>query len=733
MKKIDTRNLVVAETFDEFFSKVEDIDITVEDVVGYITSLAYVIYNNSLENSWGILGFVWDHLEDITDEEVLSHPNPLYRTTQTTAEGENIEMDQQWLIDNKVKKGYGHFVLTTIPFNIIPNIPDGYRITELRNTFTSIKSNDITVLKSDWTNLIKINGLVRDGQSINIDLTGANIGNSYQTIVSNVKKGIGYLWGSKVYIKGDLSNCTSGVFEGHNDDSTQSWTSRHTLILDDENKSLQIPKSLLTSTQLYYTNPDKIFDYREWFSDSETIAKNKLVLLSASNKYLINWKERENYTAAGGWIRISPLCGTNINPYNFTGYVTKTTNPVAQNIIPADITIDVRGSSGNVNEDGLYYYSDYYFRDNNDFVRYYDTTVYNPIKYIGEVTNIRCWNPFCLVKDDDSWPEYDQSMIDKLTPYNTTTTAISGTNSYGINQGYFMNHAYIYLSKPSPYTIDCKNLTCINVLGSAHFYVKSWDNFTSYSNNVKAIKLFDLKNTDNLISCSLSRSDARGFYLICPSFKTIFWQFMGTLGPSQTNDRLLVPKDAKIEASWFPYSHYVHNIIEDSTITTLKVRHIDCRNYGAAYSMQFYMTYWNFITGGKVYNYMEFEDGLLEDIEFLKAANFTNFNPGNGGGTFNYPIVVVRRELSITIYSPVINSDFIFIYRSNINITNFYRRNISGILPLFINKILPGIQPNDTTSGYSILLSKNIYDSLTQEQKNYIINDLNYNLQWTTD
>ena len=117
-KKVDNRNLVVVDTFDEFSNKVDKLDFEVEDIVALVTSLANTFYWLNVESVWGPIGFTWSKVDD-----------------------------------------YGVFNKTTIPFTIIPKLPDGHRIKQFNNTFNNISSNYIEVKKSDWSNLTTLQNL----------------------------------------------------------------------------------------------------------------------------------------------------------------------------------------------------------------------------------------------------------------------------------------------------------------------------------------------------------------------------------------------------------------------------------------------------------------------------------------------------------------------------------------------------------------------------------------------
>lgn len=117
MRVIDIipRNLYLCNEFDEFALHTKDIDFAVEDLVSQVISQSDIYYWLNIESIWGRMGFIWD---------------------------------------NK-KEGQGHFASRSIPFHVIPKIPDGERIYTFYYIFNNILSNldKLTVLDSNWKNL----------------------------------------------------------------------------------------------------------------------------------------------------------------------------------------------------------------------------------------------------------------------------------------------------------------------------------------------------------------------------------------------------------------------------------------------------------------------------------------------------------------------------------------------------------------------------------------------------
>lgn len=733
-RHIDTRNLVVCETLDDFSEKIEQVDSNIEDIVGHITSISRTLYPYNVENTWGVLGFTWNPssleiLEDVPfDEEKVEH---------VEASGAIIDYDNKpadWKLAHAVKKGWGQFAATTIPFTVIPKLPDGYRIKEFRNTFNLIESDYIEVQNSDWSNLVDINYLARVGQSINIDITGATLNNVNKYIIGSTgatSGGQGTNAGATVYIKGNISTAINGTLEYSAYDNVNSWTSHHTIILDDENKDLNIPVTLNTSSQFYYPNPDKTFNITEWLYFNANPVKSNIALLTASKKYLINWKYVEALYSVNGEVQISPWGAIDITPETYTKTVYKITDPVSQELTPNTITIDVTDSSGIVREDKLFGINNtWYNRDEtNVTVCSYDCHLNNPIQYIGDVTSITMWNPFSVVRNDNDWPEFNQSLVDKLTKFDL------GTNIYGVDQGHFMYHSYLYITNSSPYTIDCSNIRYLNLFENTSVFVNDTSSFTPIGNKL-VLELVKFTNTNNLFSFTMfkgisnkgSAQDNLRYSL--PSMKTVYF----IKDAFQKEPRLYVPEGNIIEAAYFGNVYYTGICFYKASVPAFRIRYIDCRQYGEQYSAVWIMGIEAAIRD-TVQNYVEVDDEIKADINFLKASriNITRAFSPNYDWIRNCPFICTNSgDIRIANSNFQLN-DFVFIYKASIYITGYNNwADISQVLNQFVTKILPNIEPNDSDSTYTIQLSKNIYDALTEEQKSYIINTLNYTLSWTS-
>ena len=751
--KIKTRNLIVVDTFNEFVEKLNGIDSNVEDLVCYVTTLNMVLYGSNVESVWGPLGFTWDYTIPLGDNQYVQE-----KMEHVESDGTNIDYtqkSQEWKDAHELTKGYGHFNTSTMPFDIIPRLPDGYRIIQLNNTFTQIQANYIEVKKSDWSNLKEIHKLVRPGQSIKIDLTGMTFNENSQSIIDNTKISKvtatgGTKSGATVYIIGDLSSAINGVIEYNINDKPDEWTYHHTILLDDNNKGLNIPTSLSTTNQFYYPNENEQFDITDWFYKSNTPSKSYITLLAASKNYKIDWNFVEHIYSANGEVQLSPLSSLDINPYNYQGISKDITNPILKEITPSNVTIDATNSTGIIREDKLFgYRQEKYNTDGEGHdITYYLSHLYNPIQYIGNINSITMWNPFCLVKNDDDWPTYDQNMINKLS----TVPDENWTKEY-INPGaYFMYGSYIYLTKPSPYTIDCSNLETLNLFEKTYFNVSDYSNFRNIDTNKYALEVVQLTNV-NLKSFSiggyistnnnyLKTRWPKSFYFTLPTLETI------TFGDNNT-PCYFIPATSTITFNhWYSFG-YDYIYVEDFTHQAFKFKYIDGRdpNNLIVYSNSLY-----FKPGISIkevgtpnpnvpINLYDFDSRILNDTEYLKAAYINTLlgcvsstQTGNSRA-IDHPIIAVGQfaNTKVAIYNDALNlnNDFIFIYNCDIEINYGDNANFSSAIPTLINKIIPAIQVNDTGQTRTVKIKRFVVNRLLEQNcdivnilqnKNYTIN-----------
>ena len=723
-KHIDTRNLVVCKDFDEFAERVSQIDFKVEDIVGYITSITKCLYWLNVETVWGVIGFTFSSVSPSEPGEI---PNPHENLEHLNADGTNIDSAQY----PTVTKGWGVFGSTTIPFSIIPKLPDGYRITKFDHTFDNINSDYIELKLSDWSNLTKISNILPRGKSLNLDLRGANLStDNNNDIMLWYGSNTSIHWDNTIYIRGNLKNCLLGTFYRNN----EAWEqANHTVLLDDDNKGLNLPLSVIIDNQFYYTNKDKTFDIRDWLFDTPTVREAQIFLLAASKKYLINWKFVEKVkTGYRSKVGISLACAYVDKAESFTPTFV-ISDPIEQEITPAEVTIDGTDSSGNIDEYRLLNYEDTKHRYiYPDIGQQYASSFYlfKPFNYVGTINSINLWNPFCLVSNDDDWPVFNQNLLNKLVPHDDKHK----------QRGLMFYRSYFYISKGCPYTIDCANITHLEIAKDARFFIDLTQ--IEKVGNYYLFEFIKLANANNLITYSCGRNAyinnsrigtgaASNFVFKVPQVSAIFFNEDGDYISSY------YPRGVKVEVCC---ARNVNgkNVVDTLTVPHMKFMYVDASTYEGSVSIS-YKCGAKFITelesSNNPINCFEYDSRILQDTAFLKKSSIVCYF--NTTREIHCPIIItagVTKFFSIgrtNIHWE--NSPFIFIYNIGIEITNWKNQDITNILYQFRNYILPNIYENDTQSVWEIKLSKNIFDALTQTEKDYITDTLNYQLSYTTN
>lgn len=443
IRHINTRNLVVCEIFDDFAAAVNKTNFTVEDVVGYVTSLTNVYYWLNIESIWGAIGFTWtpSSLEPLTDEEALEYPNPLYRLTQVTAGGENIPMDEQWLIDHKLSKGTGVFNRTTIPFSHIPKVPDGHRITAITGTTLASINPDFKTIyidKSNWVNLATIDEICNRGITIYADLDKSNITSANSIITGND--------GNKLYLKADLSKISDGTYlckAGGIFAANDYYKDLNIPIGEDSSYSIVLSVGSNGRYQSPYLNT--VFS---WEGTGPFRLEHFFEVKDYNNVYIHSGSRGD--VDPGGYINVWSVNGkyniTNFRNYSYEkGLFPRFSDSKAkadENTV-IDLTIDCTNGISDVRCD--YDLAD---RESKPINANYFTYKMLPIKYEGNVTSIGIYNPYLIIENDE-WPEFNQSLVNKL-------------NS-DLGQQLFKFARIINAKNKCPYTINASNLEHINI------------------------------------------------------------------------------------------------------------------------------------------------------------------------------------------------------------------------------------------------------------------------------
>lgn len=448
-RHIDTRNLVVTETFNEFAEKVNQTDFTVEDIVGYVTSVARIFYWLNVESIWGVLGFTWD-TTSLTDLEDAY--NPWERLEHVIAAGKNIDGEHGELTPEEqaemdaamarrltpIKKGYGYFNATTIPFTIIPKLPDGERITAFRSSFDNI-DHDIELIHSNWVNLKDLYRLATGNKTVKMDLSDAPIETASQLIYGNGKDK------TFLYLKADLLNI-SYINSSEGTAPNGALLSQGTLLWDDDNKNINLPLDGIYNWSKFKYIGNDILRLEDIFRNVSIEYTNRS-RESRDDNY-IEADSRKMYLTNIDWLNNNKALGSlsgnalRMNLHIERQFETESTSANYPDETSYDITIDTRVRKNirlrNVfacwNTQGGHYWK------------------LNPIQYVGEIDSIDYYNPYCTI--EDNWPAMNQSIIDKFE-YPEVQDADN-----------FMPFLTLINNIKCPYTINCINVKILRLFSN---------------------------------------------------------------------------------------------------------------------------------------------------------------------------------------------------------------------------------------------------------------------------
>lgn len=656
VRHINTRNLVVCDVFDDFAAAVNKTDFIVEDCVGYVVSLANVYYWLNVETVWGAIGFTWTYTEDVSDDEAREFPHPYYRMKHVEADGTNIEMDDEWLIENKVKRGYGVFNRTTIPFTHIPALPDGYRIMRFTgSTIQNIASNIIYIDKSDWRNLTNINSLCNSNKTIYADFDGAPIASASYLLDTDANSG-------KLYLKANLSglpkNGSFNLFRVGDHTGQQKM-----LICNDYYKDLNIfigeDNTSYTNLHLpssYYGGWNKAnlrqtlrwegsdaFKLEYWFNfknylqvytDSYAGASN---IDSATAKYYVN-----------NFINYDDSIGKGL-------YFRFMDRSLRTNTDTIDLTIDCTNGASDVR-------LDYDLTYRHSTTSYTNGRMY-PIKYIGNVTSIGTYNPYLLVENDE-WPEFSQDLVNKLNP------------AYGE----YILEKINCTDSVCPYTINMANKTYFRIFDLGVFTFNDTSrrvqipNFSNYYYDVYPTLTNTSQKFDDAIFTARIPGNANCVLFPLTTLKADTVTFrQGYYFKSGT----------KIEFTrWNSTTHQTAGGLNNSTIvenSDIPVFSIKKNN-----NLSFYINIANPESGDAIWGFIKwysssnitnlFETDIdfesEDDINILKASTISTYI-GKPGYTTTHPVIksnVSGGGNGSNDYTNVHYTNFKFIYNSNINL-----------------------------------------------------------------
>ena len=264
LSEIIPKYIVLNESYDDFAKDTEQIDYKTEDFVSQVIDITSVLYTNSLESIWGFLGFVWDEY--------------------------NVK---------------GHFETISMPFSVIPRIPDAYRIKEFPdNMFNAIASVDIEMLDSNFENVTKVGYIANNNkhfilhwESINLDAFNFN-SESYNGATGRPSQEIidKYGFGSIELYNKYYSKIQYSIFWS----TFQGITSK--IVITDENKDYcLIDKTGVTDmgvwvkNAIYYKEDKPLIVYDLIHNEEVNFTQYGMVYLSKQNKFTICCSNLNSY------------------------------------------------------------------------------------------------------------------------------------------------------------------------------------------------------------------------------------------------------------------------------------------------------------------------------------------------------------------------------------------------------------------------------------------------------
>ncbi len=680
MTNIKNRNLVVKDTFDEFVASVNDIDFDVEDIVGYVTNSARVFYWINVESIWGVIGFTWDSLTD--------------------------------------NKGYGHFNKTTMPFTIIPRLPDGERITAFNRTFQNIDADTITLTNSNWENLTSLGeAFVPPNKKIIADLTGANILSfTYLGTASGT-----------VYLKGDFSNAS---YQHLNNIYGSNKNARGLVFeIDDDNKNLNFNYGTSNNewTILRYKGTGPFKD--SYFFKNNNTTANYNSFTTGHNMLSDNYNI-EIVNNPGKGCKLGTKQQSNLIIDGTTNEIPMSEEP------PVNLTIDCT-FNGDVRLAYILkaispYNEDSFTIDSASITTNAYRYKLNPITFKGEVNSIDFFHPYLYIENSDSFPAYDATLFSKMINKKSAEILL-----------FPIWHRFI----KCPYTLDVSHLDYLHIYRSGENFNDSKFKFAENTQTYAEIKEFG-EAQGNFIE-----SSGKGFVDVLPNLTGIDKMFERIVLPRcrmGANTGYVIPYSLKCK-EFIGMCYYLPKgvFIETSSLT---IGWLDYFSSAAEDSAS--ICFKLFPTDGKIiyhspfgiYNTTPFEK--TEDVNYIEFETHDTSILKNsiishtmGTGAFNATgryiqdlIIVGQEKINIgskaTKTNLTLDSNFIFIYKSSLYF-EVYQDNFtleSFATMANFRRILAGIEPNDTNNTYYISVPTVMYNEITQSEKEYIIQTLNYQL-----
>lgn len=660
---IKTKCLAVVETLDDFSTKLEDIDQNTEDYCVYITSLADIYYWLNIETVWGKMGFQWD------------------------------------VLDNR-----GHFTKTTFAYSIIPKVPDGHRIKSILGLLGNLEQDTIIIQKSDWSNLTAFGGMMKVEntyadpiKNIYADFTGAD----FKEYVGNWQHFV--LASGDNYFKMDLKQLTSIVFYQYT--YADSGGNGPRFIIDDDNKGINCPmKCGSEPVVIIWRGTGPYRDEYMFNITSNSFPTNvDLILYSENDKYYLK-------NISNGY-RIKPKDPSNgsLNIQNI--------ETIIENIKKEDpIELNIEMIDGGSKDVKIRFTTSYTLIQYNYYANYQKEMKINVIGEFDSITYYK--NSNLILKEHGEFiNQFDKTVLPKITSFN---------NESGLC-GIFSNCIFDYIPN---YEWDVKDLNNLCVYHQSVFYLKdtesgqqlrkrlkngnNWDYYFNYYENL--IELINIKNYHKDLNLYLPYC-----MIISKEFKSL---------------QISLQKDTNIICNSItcPYgdsgrTYYI--VPEFTTIQTNSILHcrlrlfhnkpciiIDCLTVKNIYRTSVELLWDETHTLSKddqinIFNVINFDKNNCDN---LKTATISTEH-SVGGQTIIHPLII--SNLTLGNISNIF-TNVLFIYKATCDFSTVIRGQE------FVNQLVEALEPNDSTSTYTITLRNEDYLLLTQEQIEHITITCNY-------
>lgn len=450
------KNLIIAETWDDFAAATEKLDYSQEDLVALCIQYNDIYYWLNIESIWGKIGFIWES-------------------------------------QNTDKQGYGYFANSDLQFSQIPKVPDGHRILKM-NSILKNKSGDVTLLQSDWSNMQEINLLSLSNSVTKFTSDFSNIPENCVFNMVDQSSTSGTFTPIEVYLKFARLNGTNRSLIAV--PNLTAHKNNITLVVDDENQYLDF--YLADNSALY----NYVFDYRgsdkfnlKYFlqpiNDSTNISLGILKIKDINSTYVIDSQYTNNN------LRLIPADSSEIaNIHNVLG---SGTHPIYTGWSSINSTYEIANDNFIINQ-----YMPFLVRDltAGETIPEQDVNVTKNFVYNSSI-NSSLYNN-CNFTINSQLPEIDCTGIEDLVLYKEGVINVSeGFDVRGIfipysNMMGTVTYRYQYPNLLLPTLTNIDSLKTLTILGT----IKGYDPEAGTNNIYYPLSqslVLDTLNVDNIL------------------------------------------------------------------------------------------------------------------------------------------------------------------------------------------------------------------------------------------